>query len=70
MFEKIGSSIKNIMIDEFQDTDNIQYKIFSQLFGHAEDRALLMIGDPKQSIYKFLQGCNQKLFLLPILIQD
>ena len=51
--EKIRDRYKIAMIDEFQDTDNIQYKIFSLLFGHAEDRALLMIGDPKQSIYKF-----------------
>ncbi len=51
--EKIRDRYKIAMIDEFQDTDNIQYQIFSQLFGNTEDRALLMIGDPKQSIYKF-----------------
>lgn len=51
--EKIRDRYKIAMIDEFQDTDNIQYNIFSQLFGNTEDRALLMIGDPKQSIYKF-----------------
>ncbi|MBS7821269.1 UvrD-helicase domain-containing protein [Wohlfahrtiimonas chitiniclastica] len=41
------------MIDEFQDTDHTQYEIFSTLFGHSKERTLLMIGDPKQSIYKF-----------------
>ena len=38
------------MIDEFQDTDNIQYEIFTKLF---KDKPLFFIGDPKQSIYKF-----------------
>ncbi|OYQ74588.1 UvrD-helicase domain-containing protein [Wohlfahrtiimonas sp. G9077] len=41
------------MIDEFQDTDHTQYEIFSKLFGNTKARTLLMIGDPKQSIYQF-----------------
>lgn len=40
------------MIDEFQDTDPIQYEIFNVLFG-AEDIPLFLIGDPKQAIYGF-----------------
>ncbi|RLB08755.1 MAG: exodeoxyribonuclease V subunit beta, partial [Deltaproteobacteria bacterium] len=40
------------MIDEFQDTDPIQYEIFKNIFD-SEDRALYLIGDPKQSIYSF-----------------
>ncbi len=40
------------LIDEFQDTDPIQERIFTRLFG-GEDRTLYMIGDPKQSIYAF-----------------
>ncbi len=51
--EHIRDRYKIAMIDEFQDTDDIQYQIFSQLFGHTDDKSLLMIGDPKQSIYKF-----------------
>ena len=51
--DNIRDRYKVAMIDEFQDTDNIQYNIFSRLFGNSDDRALLMIGDPKQSIYKF-----------------
>ena len=38
------------LIDEFQDTDLLQYKIFQKIFGN---RDLFFIGDPKQSIYKF-----------------
>ena len=38
------------LIDEFQDTDHIQYDIFRQLFRGAP---LFLIGDPKQAIYRF-----------------
>lgn len=45
------------ILDEFQDTDAAQYEIFSQLFLDANrkesERALYLIGDPKQSIYGF-----------------
>ncbi|MBU0942875.1 MAG: exodeoxyribonuclease V subunit beta [Proteobacteria bacterium] len=40
------------LIDEFQDTDSAQYRIFSRLFG-AGKHFLYLIGDPKQAIYKF-----------------
>lgn len=39
------------IIDEFQDTDPKQWKIFSKLFLSA--KALALVGDPKQSIYRF-----------------
>ncbi len=42
------------LIDEFQDTDAAQYRIFSTLFGGEEKKHFLyLIGDPKQAIYKF-----------------
>ena len=40
------------LIDEFQDTDPVQYFIFNALFGD-HSHPLLLIGDPKQSIYSF-----------------
>jgi exodeoxyribonuclease V beta subunit len=40
------------LIDEFQDTDRIQYAIFRQVFGD-ESSVLFLIGDPKQAIYSF-----------------
>ena len=40
------------LIDEFQDTDPLQYEIFRRLFDHAGGR-LFLIGDPKQAIYGF-----------------
>lgn len=41
------------MIDEFQDTDPMQYGIFSRLYADPYSSALIMIGDPKQAIYAF-----------------
>ncbi len=40
------------LIDEFQDTDDSQWHIFSSLFS-ASSQYLYLIGDPKQAIYKF-----------------
>lgn len=45
-----------VLIDEFQDTDPIQYGIFDHIYHVAEnlaDISLVFIGDPKQSIYGF-----------------
>ncbi|GLR63590.1 exodeoxyribonuclease V subunit beta [Marinospirillum insulare] len=44
------------MIDEFQDTDPIQYRIFDRIYQLETNSAasgLFMIGDPKQAIYSF-----------------
>ena len=41
------------MIDEFQDTDPLQYKIFQSLYLNNPECGWFMIGDPKQAIYGF-----------------
>jgi exodeoxyribonuclease V beta subunit len=42
------------LIDEFQDTDGLQYDIFRTLFATGdEENSLFLIGDPKQAIYSF-----------------
>lgn len=41
------------MIDEFQDTDPQQYRIFRRIYGGQPDCGLVLIGDPKQAIYAF-----------------
>lgn len=41
------------MIDEFQDTDPQQYRIFRRIWQQQPETALLLIGDPKQAIYAF-----------------
>lgn len=52
--ETMGKRWPLAMVDEFQDTDSIQYTIFSTVYPpDAVDRHLLMIGDPKQAIYSF-----------------
>jgi len=50
------------LVDEFQDTDSVQWEIFSLLFPSGceaaeEPRALVVVGDPKQAIYAF-RGAN------------
>ncbi|NGX60699.1 MAG: RecBCD enzyme subunit RecB [Chlamydiae bacterium] len=52
--EKIRSRYQAALIDEFQDTDPKQWKIFSTLFlPPAFSGPLYLVGDPKQSIYRF-----------------
>jgi len=41
------------LIDEFQDTDPLQYRIFRAVYAANPDVGLLLIGDPKQAIYAF-----------------
>jgi len=55
--ENIAASYPIALIDEFQDTDPVQYEIFRRIYyrddGGTQDRALFLIGDPKQAIYGF-----------------
>lgn len=46
-----------VLIDEFQDTDYQQYKIFEKIYRKKNELALIFIADPKQSIYSF-RGAN------------
>lgn len=41
------------LVDEFQDTDPVQYSIFRRIYAGRAGTALFMIGDPKQAIYGF-----------------
>lgn len=52
--KKIGAQYPAVIIDEFQDTDPIQWKIFQTLF--LTESHLYLVGDPKQSIYSFRQA--------------
>ncbi len=54
--ERIVEQYPVALIDEFQDTSPLQYRIFDALYRTADNdpsTALLLIGDPKQSIYAF-----------------
>ena len=50
--ESIRGRYQAALIDEFQDTDPVQYHIFQTLFD-APGHLLFLIGDPKQAIYSF-----------------
>lgn len=50
--QKIRGRFSSIIIDEFQDTDPKQWKIFHSLFFHYAN-PFVVVGDPKQSIYAF-----------------
>lgn len=49
LVEKLRAKYKAVFVDEFQDTDRLQYEIFDEAFG--QETILFYIGDPKQSIY-------------------
>jgi exodeoxyribonuclease V beta subunit len=44
------------LVDEFQDTDAEQYAVFRRLFVDEPDGTLIVVGDPKQAIYRFRGG--------------
>jgi ATP-dependent helicase/nuclease subunit A len=56
----IGARFEEIMIDEYQDVNEIQDRIFSLISNNGHN--LFMVGDSKQSIYAF-RGSNPDLFI-------
>ena len=59
IFEKIGTQLEHVMIDEFQDTSTVQWQNFRVLLDEAmshEDGSNLIVGDVKQSIYRWRAG--------------
>ncbi len=58
LFEKVGQNIEYIMIDEFQDTSKTQYDNFRPLLNNCcgSHYGSLLVGDAKQSIYRFRNG--------------
>ncbi|NPA36343.1 MAG: UvrD-helicase domain-containing protein [Chlorobi bacterium] len=55
IYEKTGTRYNNFMIDEFQDTSNLQWNNFKPLIsnGLSEGKSSLIVGDVKQSIYRW-----------------
>ena len=59
IFEKIGTQLEHVMIDEFQDTSTVQWQNFCVLLAEAmshENTSNLIVGDVKQSIYRWRSG--------------
>lgn len=55
IYEKMGVRFEHFLLDEFQDTADIQWENFRPLMHESDDRGLdsLVVGDVKQSIYRF-----------------
>ena len=52
LVEALRNRYQAALIDEFQDTDPVQYDIFRRIYANS-DAPLFLIGDPKQAIYSF-----------------
>ena len=50
------------LIDESQDTDPLQWKIFKEIFAKSPEHRLYLLGDPKQAIYGF-RGADVQTYL-------
>ncbi|MEQ8359524.1 MAG: UvrD-helicase domain-containing protein [Cytophagales bacterium] len=63
IYEKVGSYFQHYLIDEFQDTSGFQWKNFYPLLKDALDQnqASMVVGDVKQSIYRWRGGDQQLL---------
>lgn len=53
LLQEVRKRYRTVLIDEFQDTDQRQWDIFSTLFGKDRAHNFFLVGDPKQSIYRF-----------------
>lgn len=50
-----------ILVDEFQDTDRAQWTLLDALYPDTEDRLMVLVGDPKQAIYRF-RGADTRFY--------
>lgn len=60
--QKLCKKYQAVFIDEFQDTDHLQYEIFRKAFIDNCNSTVFFIGDPKQSIYAW-RGADLKTYL-------
>ena len=51
--EHYQEAFEYILVDEFQDTDHLQYEILKLLSGNKSEKTICVVGDPDQSIYSF-----------------
>ena len=61
LIDALARRYQVLLVDEFQDTDFRQWEIFSLLFG-GKGKNFFLIGDPKQSIYRF-RGADLNVYL-------
>ena len=62
VYEKLGVRYEHFLLDEFQDTSNVQWQNFKPLLQNSESQGgeNLIVGDVKQSIYRW-RGSDWKL---------
>jgi len=67
IYERIGEYFKHILIDEFQDTSRTQWVNLIPLIANSltENQTCMLVGDAKQSIYRFRGGNPQLMVDLP-----
>ena len=66
--EKWSHRFEHILVDEFQDTNNVQYELMTLLSSPSTN--LYVVGDPDQTIYTW-RGANQKIILdFPVTFPD
>ena len=51
--ESLSSKFSYLLVDEYQDTNELQYEIFLPLVDELKSGNLFIVGDEKQSIYRF-----------------
>ena len=71
IYEKVGTQFSHYFFDEFQDTSSLQWQNFIPLRDHAvssDEMSFTLVGDPKQSIYRFRGGDSQ--LMLDIINQE
>jgi len=67
IYERLGSRFRHFFLDEFQDTSRLQWQNLVPLVHEslASEQFNLIVGDPKQSIYRFKNGVAEQFVDLP-----
>ena len=67
IYERLGTRFKHFLLDEFQDTSHLQWLNLIPLIHESlsQNQTNLIVGDPKQSIYRFKNGVAEQFVALP-----
>lgn len=67
IYERIGTRLQHYLLDEFQDTSRLQWNNLIPLVYDAisQQKENLIVGDPKQAIYRFRNGLVEQFVALP-----
>lgn len=67
IYERLGTRFQHFLLDEFQDTSRLQWLNLVPLVHNSisENHTNLIVGDPKQSIYRFKNGVADQFVALP-----